>query len=98
MTSALQYAVDTAFPSLTADGFQHCLYVMSETYIRAGLIINTTKTENLVFPQLMPQLFPLVGIRLKTLDLTWAQISHFLVTSQMRSKDALTLLHHPLAV
>ena len=42
----------------------------------------------------MPQLFPLVGINLKTLKilLTWAQFSHFLLTSQMRSKDALILI------
>ena len=48
----------------------------------------------------MPQPLPLVGISLETqkISLTWAQMSHFLVTSQMRSKDALTLLHHPLAV
>ena len=44
-TSALQYADDAAFPSLTADGLQRSLDVMSETYLCAGLIINTTKTE-----------------------------------------------------
>ena len=49
---------------------------------------------------LIPQLFPLVEISIKTLSIlhSWAQISHFLVTSQMRSKDALILLHQPLAV
>ena len=41
----LQYADDAAFPSLTAEGLQRSLDVMSETYLRAGLIINTTKTE-----------------------------------------------------
>ena len=48
----------------------------------------------------MLQLFPLVAISSKILKIlfTWAQISHFLVTSQMRSKDALILLHQPLAV
>ena len=48
----------------------------------------------------MPQPFQLVGISLKTVEilLTWAQISHFLVTSQLRFKDALTLLPQPLAV
>ena len=48
----------------------------------------------------MPQVFPLVGISLRTrkILLTWAQVSHFPVTSQMRSKDALTLVHKPLAV
>ena len=45
MTSALQYADDAAFPSLTADGLQRILDVMSESYLRAGLMINTTKTE-----------------------------------------------------
>ena len=45
MTSALQYADDAAFPSLTADGLQRSLDVMSETFLRAGLIINATKTE-----------------------------------------------------
>ena len=42
MISALQYADDAAFPSLTADGLQRSLDVMSETYLCAGLIINTT--------------------------------------------------------
>ena len=45
MTSALQYADDAAFPCLTADRLQRSLDVMSEAYLRAGLIINTTKTE-----------------------------------------------------
>ena len=45
MISAIQYADDAAFPSLTADGLQHSLDVMSETYLCADLIINTTKTE-----------------------------------------------------
>ena len=45
MISALQYADDAAFPSLTADGQQCSLDVMSETYRRAGLIINATRTE-----------------------------------------------------
>ena len=45
MISALQCADDAAFPSHTADGLQRSLDVMSETYLRAGLIINTTKTE-----------------------------------------------------
>ena len=44
MISALQYADDAAFPSLTGDGLQRGLAVMSETYLCAGLIINTTKT------------------------------------------------------
>ena len=41
----LQYADDAAFPSLTADGLQRSLDVMSEACLRAGLIINTAKTE-----------------------------------------------------
>ena len=43
MISALQYVDDAALPSLTADGLQRS-HVMSETYLHAGLIINTTKT------------------------------------------------------
>ena len=45
MISTLQHADDAAFPSLTADGLQRSLDVMSESYLRAGLVINTTKTE-----------------------------------------------------
>ena len=45
MISTLQHADDAAFPCLTADGLQRSLDVMSETYLRAGLIINTTKTK-----------------------------------------------------
>ena len=43
--SALRYADDAAFPSLTADGLQRSYDVMSEAYLRAGLIINIVKTE-----------------------------------------------------
>ena len=43
--SALQYADDAAFPSHTADRLQRSLDVLSETYLCAGLIINTTKTK-----------------------------------------------------
>ena len=97
--SALQYADDAAFPSLTADGLQRSLGVTSETCLLAGLIINTRKTEILRASSPDAPTFPLVEISLKTLKslLTWAQISHFLVASQMRSKDASTLLHQPLA-
>ena len=97
---ALHYADDAAFPSLTADGLQRSLDVMSEAYLRAGLAINTTKKEIIVHHQLLPQLFLLVGISLKTLKIlfTSAQISHFLVTSQMRFKDELALPHHHLVV
>ena len=45
MISALQYADDAAFPCLTAEGLQRSLDVISETYLGAGLITNTTKTE-----------------------------------------------------
>ena len=47
---ALSYADDEAFPSLTADGLRRSLDVMSENYLRAGLIVNTTKTEILSTP------------------------------------------------
>ena len=47
MISAIQYADDATFPSLTADGLQRSLDVMSETYLRASLIVNATKTETL---------------------------------------------------
>ena len=43
--SALQYADDAAFSSLTADGHQRSFDVLSETYLRAGHMINTTKAE-----------------------------------------------------
>ena len=45
MISALQYTDDAAVPSLTADRLQRSFDVMSETYLRDGRIINTTKTE-----------------------------------------------------
>ena len=45
MILALQYVDDAAFSCLTADGLQRSLDVTSETYLRAGLIINATKTE-----------------------------------------------------
>ena len=100
MFSALQYADDAAFTSPTADGLQRSLDVMSETYLCAGLWSIQQKQKILVHHHLMPQLFPLVGISLQTLKIlpTWAQISHFLVTLHMRSKDALILLHHSFAV
>ena len=98
--SAIQYADDAAFPCLTADRLQPSLDIMSETYLHAGLIINTTKTEILSTSSPDAPTFPLMGISLKTpkISLTWAHISHFLVTSQMRSKDALTLLRQLLTV
>ena len=100
MISALMYADDVGFPSLTADGHQRCLDVMSETYLRAGLIINTTKTEILSTSSHDTSTFSISGNQLKNSEnlLTRAQISHFSVTSQMRSKDASTLLYQPVAV
>ena len=44
MISALQYADDAAFSSLTTDGLQRSIDVMPEAYNRAGLIVNTTNT------------------------------------------------------
>ena len=41
----LQYADHAAIPSHTAVGLQHSLDLLSATYQRAGLIINTKKTE-----------------------------------------------------
>ena len=67
MISALQYADDAAFPSHTADGLQHSLDVMSETYLRAGLIINTTKTEILSTKSPDAPTFSISGNRLKKL-------------------------------
>ena len=45
----LQYADDAAIPSHTAVGLQHSLDLLATTYQRAGLIVNTKKTE--VLPQ-----------------------------------------------
>ena len=96
MISALQNADDAAFPSLTADGLQRSLDVISETYLRAGLIINTTKTE--ILSTSSPNDPTFSSLNTPKILLTWAQMSHFLVTSKMRFKDALTLLHQHLAV
>ena len=63
--SALQYADDAAFPSLTADGFQYSLDVMSETYLCAGLIISTTKTEILSTSSTDAPTFSISGNQLK---------------------------------
>ena len=65
MISALQYADDAAFPSLTADGLQRSLDVMSEAYLRSGLIINTTKTEILRTPSPDAPTFSINGNQLK---------------------------------
>ena len=42
---ALQYADDAEFPSLTDDELQSYPDVISETYLRVGLIVNTTKSN-----------------------------------------------------
>ena len=68
MISALQYADDAAFPSHTADGLQRSLDVMSETYLRAGLIINTTKTEILSTPSPGAPTFAISGNQLKNCE------------------------------
>ena len=60
-----QYANDAAFPSLPADGLQRSLDVMSETYLRAGLIISTKKTEILSTPSPDAPTFSISGNQLK---------------------------------
>ena len=42
LTFGHQCADDAAFPNFSADGLQRSLDIMSETYIHAGLIVNTT--------------------------------------------------------
>ena len=97
---ALQYADDTAFPRLTADRRQCSLDVMAETYFCAGRIINTTQIEILSASLFVAPTFTISGKSLETQKIspTWARISHFLLTSSMRSKDATTLLHKPLPI
>ncbi|KAK0135214.1 Craniofacial development protein 2 [Merluccius polli] len=56
----LQYADDAAFLSHTPDGLQRSLDVISETYHRAGLIVNTKKTE--VLPSVPPAGAPILTI------------------------------------
>ena len=65
MISALQYADDAAFPSHTSDALQRSLDVMSETYLRAGLIINTTKTDVLRTPSPDAPNYSISGNQLK---------------------------------
>ena len=43
--SDLQYFDDAAFPSFTADGLQRSLVVMSETYLRTGLMNNEDRSN-----------------------------------------------------
>ena len=65
MISALQYADDAAFLFFTADGLQRSLDVMSETYLCAGLRINTTKTEILSTSSTDAPTFSISGNQLK---------------------------------
>ena len=66
--SALQYDDDAAFPSPTADGLQRSLEVMSETFLRAGLIIHTTKTNILSASSPDAQSFSISGSQLKNCE------------------------------
>ena len=43
--TTLLYTDDAAFPCLSADRLQRCLRIMSETYLRAGPFVDTTKEE-----------------------------------------------------
>ena len=97
---ALQYADDAAFARLTADGLQCRFDVMSETYLRAGLMINATKSEIPSASSPDDPTFSICGNQPNTPKrfLAWVQISYFLVTSQLRPKDAASLPHQPLAV
>ena len=67
MIFTLLCADDAAFSSLTPDGLQRSLDVMSETDLGAGLIIKKQKQKSLVHHHLIPLLFPLMGISLKIL-------------------------------
>ena len=96
--SALQYADDATFPCLTSDGHQRSLDVMSEAYLRAGLIINTTKTEILSTSLPDTPTFSINGNQLKKSENCTYLGSNISFSGEMRSKDALILLHQPLAV
>ena len=65
---ALWYADVAAFPSLAADGLQRSLDVMSETYLRADLTINTTKTEILSTSSHDAKTFFICGNQLKNCE------------------------------
>ena len=69
MISALQYAVDAAISSLTADGVQRSLYVMSEACLRAGLMINETKTRILSTSSPDAQNFSISGNQLRNSEI-----------------------------
>ena len=59
------HADDVAFLSRTADGLQRSLDVMSETYLRTGLMINSTKTEILSTQSPDAPTFSISGNQLK---------------------------------
>ena len=65
--SALQYANDAAISSLTTDRLQCSLDVISETYLFAGLIVNTMKTE--VICALSPDA--------PTFSISWKQLTNW---------------------
>ena len=65
MISALQFADDAAFPSHTVDRLQRSLDVMFVAYLRAGLMINATKTEILSTPSPDAPTFSISGNQLK---------------------------------
>ena len=76
MIFALQYAGDTTFPGINADGLQRSLDVMSEAYLCAGLVFNTTKTEIHSTSSPDGPTFSTSGNQHKTLKIlpTWAEI------------------------
>ena len=98
--SVLQHANDATFPSFSDDGLQRSLIVMSETYHRAGLIINTTKTEILSASSPDALAFSISGNQLKNAEnLTYMDSNLSLscdLTNEIEMR--LALLHQPLAV
>jgi len=62
----LQYADDAALPSHTPDGLQRQLDAISSAYSRAGLVVNSKKTEVLYLPSdsSLPQTFYISGDQL----------------------------------
>ena len=67
--SALQYADDAAILSLTTGGLQRILDIMSENYLRAGFIINTTETEILIASSSDAPTFSISGNQLKNSEI-----------------------------
>ena len=66
----LQYADDAALPSRTPDGMQRQLDAISSAYSRAGLVVNSKKTEVLYLPSdsSLTQLFTSAGINVASLN------------------------------